>query len=416
MTHLQQKIFALFGAVSIGLGGALAQDSGALLDALVRKGILDDQEAEEIRADLVRDSQVIPAQAYAGGKSTDKLSVGVRLQAQYANLGTDIETGSDPSATNHFFLRRVYLTTKASLGANWNAVLTYDFAASGYDDAYLQWKGLENSFDFGLRKVNVVYEERASSGNIKAIERSSVTRYFVESNNGRRLGAASYRVGAFMDGKKGHFVYSAAVTNPERTEDFAGASSAGTGANNSIAYWGNVGFTDTIEGGSYIFGVGAGFLPDQGGNGTANLGKGYGLEIYSAYTDITKGRFGLMAEYLTASVEGGAAGVPVRDAAPWGFYVQPSFLVTEKLEAVFRFAFLDSDGRGVNISDGVRSAPSGGTMDKLTELYLGANYYVKGNDLKFQLGYVYGKTEDTVTGASAEAEAQGVRSQFQVQF
>jgi hypothetical protein len=41
---------------------------------------------------------------------------------------------------------------------------------------------------------------------------------------------------------------------------------------------------------------------------------------------------------------------------------------------------------------------------------------LRGNDLKLQLGAVYGKTRDTVTGAAAEAETIGVRSQMQVQF
>jgi hypothetical protein len=67
-----------------------AADSGALLDALIRKGILTNQEAEDIRADLVRDSNTIPSQAMAGGKSTDRLSVGMRMQLQYAHIDTTV--------------------------------------------------------------------------------------------------------------------------------------------------------------------------------------------------------------------------------------------------------------------------------------------------------------------------------------
>src|SRR5204863_8285760 len=132
--------------------------------------------------------------------------------------------------TDHAFLRRMYLTLKAGVGGNWGAKFTYDFAGGSYDYAIIQWKPTADlSFDFGLRKVNVGYEERSSSGNLKSIERSGVTRYFVESNNGRRLGAASYRIGAFLDGKRTlsnnlGLVYSAAITNPERNESFAAAS------------------------------------------------------------------------------------------------------------------------------------------------------------------------------------------------
>lgn len=413
----------LFAVLSSGAGFVLhAQDSGALIDALIRKGILTQQEAEDIRADLVRESNTVPAHAMAGGKSTDRISVGMRMQLQYAHLDTDIRgAAAQPATTDHAFLRRMYLTLKAGLGGNWGATMTYDFASNGYDDAIVEWKPTADlAFNFGLRKVNVGYEERASSGNIRAIERSSVTRYFVESNNGRRLGAASYRIGAFLDGRKDlnaayGFVYSAAITNPERDESFSGASSSGNGINNTPALWANAGLTGKFaDTGTWIAGAGAGHLPDQGGFGPANLGRGADLQLYSLYLDINAPRWGFMAEYLTANVERGSA--TESDARPEGFFIQPSVMLTDTLEAVVRFAWLDSDHRGVTLADVVRSAPSGGTMNEFIEWFAGANWYLRGNDLKLQLGAVYGKTKDTVTGAPAEAETVGLRSQMQVQF
>jgi phosphate-selective porin len=410
---------ALCGALALGSTTvAVAQDSGALLEVLVRKGILTDQEAEDVRADLARDAAQPPAVATGGSNYTTRLRISGRLQAQYAGLDTSIENAADPASTNHFFLRRVYLTARADLGPDWNANITYDFAGSLFDAAFVQWRQSDKlTFDFGLRKVNVGYEERTSSGSLKAIERSGVTRYFVEENNGRRLGAGSYRVGVFMDGKAGNFFYGAAVTNPERAVNFTNAAGTGNAGNNGVALWANGGFEKIYEGGSFLIGAGAGLLPDQGGkSGTAPFGVGTGndLQTYSIYTDMTSGRFGLSAEYLRADVEQGASAT--QDAQPSGFWIQPTFKFTEQLEAVFRYSYLDSDGRGVNISDGVRSAPSGGTHDKLTEMFFGGNWYVKGNDLKLQAGYVYGKTEDTLSGGPAEAEAHGVRSQVQLNF
>jgi hypothetical protein len=413
---------ALFGAMSAAT--LMAQDSGALINALVRKGILDAQEAEDLRADLVREAAaVLPQPAFGGGKSTDRLSVGMRAQLQYAGLDTDVRGAAvDPVATNHFFTRRMYFTLKAGVGGNWGATVTYDFAAGGYDDAIVEWKPtFDHTFNFGLRKVNVAYEERASSGNLKSIERSGVTRYFVESNNGRRLGAASYRIGAFLDGKKElnsltNFVYSAAITNPERNETFSLAAGTGDASNNAFAYWGNVGvagrFAENM--GAWIAGVGAGWLPDQGGFGTTNFGRGYDLQIYSAYFDAQRGPFGLLAEYLMADVERGVSAT--RDARPAGWFVQPSVLLNDNLELVVRYQQLDTDGRGVNLGDVVRSAAAGPTMNKFDEWYLGANWYFRGNDMKYQIGGIYGKTRETVTGAPAQAKTVGVRSQMQIQF
>lgn len=420
--HNSKWLALLGGALAIGTG-VFAQESGALIDALIRKGILTHQEAEDIRADLVRESNTIPAHAMAGGKSTDRLSAGMRMQMQYAHLDNDVRGAAiEPAAVNHAFLRRMYFTLKAGVGGNWGATMTYDFAGGSYDDAIIEWRPTSDlTFNFGLRKVNVVHEERRTSGDLRSIERSGVTRYFVESNNGRRLGAASYRIGAFLDGKKAlnaahNIVYSAAVTDPERNETFTLASSAGDGANNKPALWGNLGLAGKLadNAGNWVAGVGIGHLPDQGGAGVANLGRGFNLTLYSVYADVTVGRFSLLGEYLTADIDRGASAT--RDARPAGFYLQPSFLVTDTMEAVVRYQSLDTDGRGVQLSDVVRSAPAAPTMDKFEGWYAGANWYLRGNDLKYQLGLLYGKTKDTVTGTPAEAKTLGVRSQMQIQF
>lgn len=422
MLKIPFKFLALPVAVLLGAGSAAAQESAALIDALIRKGILTNQEAEDIRADLVRENNTVPARAMAGGKSSDRLTVGMRMQGQYVNFDTDVPgVAAQPSTVQHAFLRRMYLTLKAGVGGNWGATMTYDFASGGYDDAIVEWKPTPDlSFNFGLRKVAVGYEERGSSGNLKAIERSGITRYFVESNNGRRLGAASYRIGAFLDGKKdisntlGLF-YTAAITNPERNESFSLSSATGDNTNNVLAYWATAGLNGKLaNGGTWVAGAGAGFLPDQGGFGTTNFGRGFDLTIYSVFTDITSGRFSFLGEYLAADIERGVSAT--RDSKPAGFFLQPSLLLTDAIEAVVRYQQLDTDGRGVNLSDVVRSAPGASTMNKFTGWYVGANLYLRGNDLKYQLGLAYGKTKDTVTGAPAEAKTLGVRSQMQLQF
>lgn len=421
------RLFSLLLVAGV-LGGlsapvpAGAQESAALIDALIRKGILTNQEAEDIRAELVRENNTVPARAMAYGKATDRLSVGMRMQAQYSYLDTDVPGAAfGPVAVNHALLRRMYLSFKAGVGGPWGVTVTYDFASAGYDDGYFEFRASNDLvFNFGLRKVAVGYEERASSGELRSIERSGVTRYFVESNNGRRLGAASYRIGAFLDGKKelssrAGLFYTAALTNPERNETFNLAAGPGDSTNNRPAYWGTIGFNGRIgEAGTWVTGVGAGFLPDQGGAGVANLGRGFDLTLYSAFVDVRTERFNLMAEYLTADVERGASAT--RDAQPAGFFVQTGLFLTPVIEAMLRFESLDTDGRGVNLADVVRSAPAGGTMDTFSSWFAGANWYLRGNDLKYQLGVVYGKTKDTVTGAPAEAKAVGVRSQMQVQF
>ena len=417
--------FTLRGLIlTVALAGAAslpAQEAGALIDALIRKGILTHQEAEDIRAEIVRDTTVPPVRATAGGATTSRLSVGMRMQAQYAYIDNEVP-GAAPVATNHAFLRRMYLTLKAGLTGTWGATMTYDFASGGYDDAFVEWRPTaELTFNLGLRKVNVAHEERRTSGDLRAIERSGVTRYFVESNNGRRLGAGSYRIGAFLDGRKDlndrhAIVYSLAITNPERNETFNLASGAGDNTNNNPAYWGNIGWSGRLaeNAGMWVTGIGIGHLPDQGGAGVANLGRGFDLMIYSIYADAAFGRWNFLGEYLWADIERGASAT--RDAVPAGFYLQPGFMVNDTFEVVARYQSLDTDGRGVQLGDVVRSAPSAPTMDKFEGWFVGANWYLRGNDLKYQLGLLQGKTTRTLTGAPAQAKAMGVRSQLQLQF
>jgi hypothetical protein len=164
--------------------------------------------------------------------------------------------------------------------------------------------------------------------------------------------------------------------------------------------------------------VGVGYLPDQGGFGTANLGRGFDLTLYSLYTDMTFGRFGLLGEYLTADVEGGRATPGNKTAWPRGWFLQPSLLLTDTIEAVARYTWLDSDQRGVTLADAIRSAPAGPVMNKFNEWYIGVNWYLRGNDLKFQLGGIYGETKDAIAGAGGPTKAKtvGARSQVQLQF
>lgn len=401
---------------------AIAEEQGALINALIRKGILTAQEAEDIQAEVMRESRPGSEPVRPAGKSTERLSIGMRLQLQYAHLDTDVDGAtSGPPATDRAFLRRMYLTLKARLNPQWSAVVTYDFSSAGYDDAIIEWTpGNDLSFNFGLRKVNVGYEERASSGDLKSIERSGVTRYFVEPENGRRLGAASYRIGAFLDGIRSitdtlELVYSAAITNPERIENFEIASSSGNGGNNQPALWATVGLRrQTAKDRSWLVGIGAGRLPDQGGRGFAEHGRGLDLTLTSLHAQVTAGRLGFMGEYLRAEVEGG--GGAGADAGPEGFFLQPSVFLTPNLEGVVRYEWLDTDGHGVQLPDVVRSAPAAPLMDRFEGWYAGANWYLSGNDLKYQLGVAYGKTRDGVDGAPAEAKTIGVRSQFQMQF
>ncbi len=419
MFKLKSQLFAAVAAL-LCAGTALAQDK-ALIDVLIQKGILNQEEAAKIQKELAKTNAATEVST-SGGKFLSKLTLSGRFQVQFADLSTDVSgAATQPAATEHFLLRRIYFGAKAEMGNGWSGNLNYDFANASFDAAFIQWKQSPLFvLDVGLRKAPIGLEEwDISSGSLKAIERSPATRYFVESNNGRRLGAGSYRTGVFLGGEQDGLFYNVAVTNPERDEFSSlngnsdpGVQGAGTPANNNLAYWGNAGYKGKFTDGTYKIGVSVGYLPDQGG---LTLGKGSNLTVYSLYGQVTSSNFELAAEYFDGNNQNGATATT--SAKPTAYWIQPSYKFTSVFEGVVRYSEVDSDHRGVNLSDGIRTAPSGGTMNKMSEWYVGGNYYIRGNDVKLQFGYIHGESKDSVLGvAGLKATTDGVRSQMQVNF
>jgi phosphate-selective porin len=419
MSKQVTKWLAFAGIVSLGAASLFGQDNKALIDALVKKGYLTDAEAKAISAEVSK-SQAAMDVATSNDKILKKLTISGRFQVQFAGLGTSIDgTAANPASTEHFLLRRIYLGAKADFGDGWTGNLNYDFANASFDAAFIEWKQSDALLlDVGFRKAPIGLEEWAtSSGNLRAIERSPATRYFVEGNNGRRLGAGSYRTGVYLGGSNSGFTYNFAVTNSERDEFSSlngnsdpGVQGSGNATNNTPSLWGNIGYGGKFEGGNYRLSASVGYLPDQGG---MVLGAGNNLTVYNAFVEINSGGWNLQGEYFGGDNDHGTAAG--RSAKPSAYSLQPAYRFGD-WEAVVRFTSVDSDGRGVNLSDGTRSAPSGGTMDKMEEWYAGLNWYIKSNDVKLQMGYIHAESKDTVSGGSAKAKTDGVRSQMQVNF
>ena len=420
MLNLKSKLSALLAAL-LCAGTVLAQDSGPLIEALLRKGILTDQEAEDLRADLANDATAKLASTSLM-PNLSKLVISGRIQYQFVALDTEINgTTADPAYVNHAFLRRVRLGFKANFSNGWSSFVNYELGNTHFDAAYIEkifnptW-----TLQAGFKKAPIGYEEYfLSSGGLRAIERSTVTRYFVESNNGRRLGGGKYRQGVWLLGKNpAGLTWEFAVTNPEQTAVVAGDSTGtGSAANNKFAYWANVGYSKAFAETQGLFKVGGsyGFLPDQGGK---TLGAGNDLTVMSLYADLRYRQFSLLGEYFGSDNEKGASAT--LDSQSSGYWLMASYR-TGAFEPVVRYSYVDSDGRGVQLGDGIRSAASGGTHDKLSEWFFGANWYLLGNEakheVKLQAGYLFGESTDVpITGARAKAYVQGFRSQLQVNF
>ncbi len=158
------KTTSLKLAAALALGSAAvtaqAQDAGALVDRLVKKGILTAQEGEEVRSDMTRDSAATPAGKLNISNSITELKIYGDLRERYQYDNRDLQAPTTPVNSNNNqrsrFRFRLRLDAEVKLGSNFSAGFglqtsqasdsgnqTYSGGFSNYsifiNKAYLNW-------------------------------------------------------------------------------------------------------------------------------------------------------------------------------------------------------------------------------------------------------------------------------------
>jgi hypothetical protein len=137
-----KKIIIALGIALLSVGALRAQDSGALLDALVKKGVLTDQEAEEVRANLTKEYSETSAgkMSLASHITQMKIYGDARARWQYDRQKRDI-AGNINQDQNRSRLRfRIYgdyaFTDKFTAGWGLETEAANDSGNSTLDDAF----------------------------------------------------------------------------------------------------------------------------------------------------------------------------------------------------------------------------------------------------------------------------------------
>lgn len=118
MLKLKSQWFALLAGVIVAGGTAVAQDSGPLIDLLIKKGVVTDQEAEELRAELVKDFAANSAAGklnLSGSLTELKISGDARVRYEYRQ-GTNL-TGDNSDRGRFRYRLRPAIT--GNLGSQW---------------------------------------------------------------------------------------------------------------------------------------------------------------------------------------------------------------------------------------------------------------------------------------------------------
>ena len=181
------KIYKLIQltAISVALIGAtsFAASNDALLDLLVKKGVLTDTEATAVAAELKEENKGVTFSAK--GKETVKLRFNGRMHFQYDSLDSEVN-GTDVASANHFYFRRLRLGVKATHENGLFAETVLDF--SGDEESELGVDKAVAGYEFndaftgmvGYQKVPFGFQETTSSSKIKTIERSAANRFFAD--------------------------------------------------------------------------------------------------------------------------------------------------------------------------------------------------------------------------------------------
>lgn len=136
---------------------AQAQDSGPLIDALVRKGILTDQEAEELRADLVRDfGNTSPGKLDISSSVTRlKISGDIRLRHQFDSQTPTSDTDIDNERSR--VRMRFRLNGDVTLQRGWTAGFAFETAPAA-DSGNQTFENGADDYGLYLARAYVGYE------------------------------------------------------------------------------------------------------------------------------------------------------------------------------------------------------------------------------------------------------------------
>ena len=417
---------AIIGLLVAGAAIAANAQDKALLETLVKKGMLTQQEAAQIAKESVA---VTPAT-----KSTKSIKIFGGAQGWYTWGKDTVKAGTatSPKQTSGFTLRYVKLGVEADVGGGWSATVVTDFGSEGSSRNYLDkvvaskkvdLDYLNGTLQLGLRKANMGYEQNMCDFGQLAIERSVATNFFTRGSYGdysKNFGGRT--VGVFWDGNitqvEGLY-YSLAVTSglTESTDGFLSSAQNSS----ALSFYASMGYKNIaeIKGESlaYDFGMNFGYAPqgmrDNSIRVNESRGSVWGINPYAtaSWKGLTAIAEFFLQQYEDYTPFGSGSGIcktPLganltvaykMDMGDWG-----------AIEPVARWSYVYANG-GPIVSEFADDLAYNQAMTG----YIGLNWYATAS-VKTSLGYEFGYFDQDVDGGAARTYSNSVRAQVQVLF
>jgi phosphate-selective porin OprO/OprP len=246
-------------------------------------------------------------------------------------------------------------------------------------DLYGQWSRSGSlALTVGKQGVPFTIDGATSSKELLTIDRSNL------SNN--MWFPQEYMPGVSVSGRIAPWVYRAGVYSAGAANrefgDFNGG--AFTLALAGYDFARSLGVKEALLTGNYVY-----QHPDRDNTFTRQL-----EHIVSVNLKFEADRWGIRSDVSGASGYLGQSGL-------WGVMAMPFVNVTDKLQGVARYTYLESDGpNGVRLAT-YESRLVPGRGDRYNEIYLGANYFFYGHKLKLQSGVQVADMNDRANDGGA---------------
>ena len=163
---------ALLCAILISAFTVKAQQNEDLLNVLIKKGVVSQQEADSIRAE-----QAVKAQAKKDKEKENQhgITIGSRALQLSGLIQTEYE-GFQSATNNTFLLHRARLDVKGDINDNWNYEVYTEFAGTTkLLDAYTTYRIADYlKFTAGQFKIPFSLESLISDSQLDFIDRSQV--------------------------------------------------------------------------------------------------------------------------------------------------------------------------------------------------------------------------------------------------
>ena len=441
---IKRVIFLFFVVALFSLKGlAENYDDSLLLDTLVEKGIITEQEATEIKKSNAEQSVCLPA-------VTKSFKAVFILQTRFTHTHQHTSPlGVSFSDTNRFYIRRLIPAFFADITENSKVMISMFFPSGNPLNTFdyeidIDHEIFKGKLLMGYWMVNYATEEYDSCTQLFTPDRSFLCLYFGSYGDGgfdadkktaysTQLGFAGYHTGMYWYGehpKNPELKYSLALVNSQPGFHFSSR-------DNGIGTW----LTLEYETKNRPYYLRSGITFGYSSHLTAAIDDAHALPSnivengdaygFNPFLRFNYDRFTFHAELMYARLEYGrtrSSNIPLytnksEAASPWGFYVMTAYKLFKlgdwgEIEPIFKFSYLNTDGRGVRLSDVVHSMKNNGLYDKVYCYYGGVNWYVRGRYLKYTVGFEYYDIfGDPYTGSSARNGATNqVVAQMQILF